>query len=288
MNFPQEHYNHPDSNTEWWYFAGMGELDGVGPLSYHVSFFRKFAGVLKKQIYFVHQGLNINGEFEFQETKNEDVFNKNHHTYCDNHRLHFYIGNWDLEAFGDRYTTTVPGIDSSYKTSFTHIARKRPAIHGPGYYSITDMDVSGAVKGDKFKGRGWFDHEFFDFSSLQLMLIKYKWFALQLDSGIEIMLYVWPKKPTKSFGTIVFPEGETQSIKPGEYCVSPIESGWSFELPKYGMNFKLKENKMANINPELGPAYKEGTFDIVSRMKIGHGYFEMTGGQDALQNPPNA
>jgi len=150
------------------------------------------------------------------------------------------------------------------------------------------MDVQGVIGGEKFTGRGWFDHEFFHLSFKQLLLMNYYWFALQIDSGIEIMLYIWPKEPTKALGTVVFPKGDTQPIVAGDYCVAPINTGWKLELPKYGIVVNLNKITEEKIHPHLGPSYTEGIFDIVSRGKIGHGYFEMTGGQDGLQNSTNA
>jgi len=266
--FARDHYNHRDLKTEWWYFAGIGAVEEVGWTNYHVSFFRKFSSHLKKDIYFGHFGLNMNGEFKFQEKRGD---------YADSSdsRLHFFIDDWYLSGFGDRYMTI---LDKG--TSFVHLAKKRPIIHGPGYYSITDMDVKGRVEGKKFEGKGWFDHEFTNVSGIQLLTMKYIWLALQFAKGMEIMLYVMPQTPAKSFGSIIFPDGGTYRIFPGDYCLrnGSIDDPWILELPYYGISVFLKKKAESKITGFLGPNYTEGIFDIFSRGKIGQGFFEITEG----------
>jgi len=267
MEFPKDHYNHPDLTTEWWYFAGIGELDGK-PTNYHVSFFRKFSHHLKKDIYFAHFGLNVNGDYSFREKESD-------HAKSENSILQVFIDNWDLHRCNNRYVATLD------KDIFlTHIAQKRPVEHKAGYYSISDMDVHGTIEGKIFKGRGWFDHEFFNSRSLQLLLSKYLWFALQLEKGLEIMVYIYPKTPANSLGTMIFPDGKTQTISPGEFCLKEKPSGWILELPDYGMEMGLRRKDKLEAIGNLGPDYTEGIFDIVTRKKIGHGFFEIARGVD--------
>lgn len=266
MEFPKNHYNHPDLKTEWWYFAGRGELDRIAT-NYHLCFFRKFSSKLRKHIYFAHFGLNVNGEFKFKQKTSD-------HANSDNAILQVFVDNWDLHRAGRDHYVTV--LDEG--TSLVHIARKKPAIHTPGYYSITDMDVRGTIDGEIFRGKGWFDHEFKDSSALDLLQSKYYWFALQLDKGIEIMLYVMPKAPATSLGTITFPGGETRRIIPGDYCLKDGPNLWTLELPVYGITVDLHKKADFQIIGNLGADYTEGTFDIVTRGKIGQGFFEITEG----------
>lgn len=267
MEFSKDHYNHSDFKAEWWYFAGIGKLKEIGPVNYHVSFFRKFSSLLKRDVYFAHFGLNMNGQFELKQKTGD-------HADSSDSALHFFIDNWYLCGGGNRFTVI---LDKG--TSFTHIATKRPAVHSrPGYYSITDMHVQGSIKGEVFEGKGWFDHEFKDLSTIKLLMTKYYWFALQFDKGIEIMLTVTPEDPAKSFGTVIFPDGDIQKILAGDYCLrnGSNHDDWILELPGYGISVSLKKKAESKIMGHLGADYTEGIFDILSRGKVGQGFFEIT------------
>ena len=274
ITFPQDHYNHPDLSTEWWYFAGIGLLEG-NPANYHVSFFRKYSSHLKREIYFGHFGLNINGAYGIEEKVSD---------YAGSSKsiLQVFIDNWDLHRAEDRYIVV---LDKG--TSLSHIARKVPVGHRPGYYSISNMDVQGAIRGKVFKGKGWFDHEFFNARGIELLLGRYFWFALQLERNIEIMLYVNSDNPTRSTGTMIFPNGKSQTISPGDYCLhclSHTNSGWALELPDYGIKVIMEKSSELEINGYRGPDYTEGTIDLVTRKKIGHGFFEIGRGLERKRN----
>lgn len=269
MQFPKDHYAHSDCKSEWWYFAGIGDLDGLGSINYHVSFFRKFSSTLKESICFAHFGVNKNGKFEFkQKTSDKDLFSES--------SLEIAVDGWNLNRWGKRMVTL---LDEG--TSLVHIPRKKPAVNRDGYYSITDLGINGSIGGEIFKGRGWFDHEFSNASTIESLMYDYKWFALQLDKGIEAMIHLFPKQSAKSSGTIVFPSGESKTILPGDYCLKPgaTNFGWILELPDYGMEFSLEKQSEAKITHALGPDYIEGTFNVVSRKKIGQGFYEITGGE---------
>ena len=273
MEFPKEHSNHPQYKTEWWYLAGIGELEDTGRTNYHISFFRKTSRSLKKDILFVHFGLNKNGKFEFKEKRAESAFDTTEIPFSG------IIGDWngwELSRFMERYIVV---FGRGKGTSFTHIANKKPVVNKNGHYSITNMTVQGAIEGKIFKGKGWFDHEFNDMSGADIAKLNYKWFALQLDIGIELMLYMFPTNPPRSIGRIVFPGRETQEILPGDYCLRDKRDGigWILEIPKYGMILTMQKQSEAEIKPDLGVGYTEGTVDIISRGKVGQGFFEIAG-----------
>ena len=265
MEFPRDHYNHSELKAEWWYFAATGELKGIGPANCHISFFRKFSRKLKKDIFFGHFGLDVNGKFFFKEKRSG-------HAKAANGILQVFIDDWDFHRVGDRYVTM---LDKG--TSFVHIAEKKSVIHEPGYYSITRTRVQGSIEGEFFKGQGWFDHEFHDTSSMDLLLMKYLWFGIQLRQEIEIMLYIKPSYPASSSGSIIFPYGGAQRIEAGDCCIrSEDDNGWILELPKYGMRLELHKRSENKITGALGPDYTEGTVDVINQGKIGQGFFEIS------------
>lgn len=265
--FPRDHRDHPDFSVEWWYLAGFGRDENFKPVNYHFALFRK------RNFYFAHFGLNVDGVFEFQERVFKDV-----HIENVNGLLQFYIEDWDfhiVEVKGIRFVLRL-----GEGTSIVHIARKRPSIHDPSYYSVTSMDVQGTIGGKAFKAQGWFDHRFFNASTEELLSLKYIWLALQLDTGIEIMLEIRPNSPPESLGSINFPGDEIQKIRAGDYCLRHGESfqGWTLELPTYGMEFDLRKKTKQEVVGQWGPPYTEGTFEVFSRTKIGQGFFEITRG----------
>ena len=89
------------------------------------------------------------------------------------------------------------------------------------YYSLTRMSTEGTVRiGDKtfaVHGTSWMDHEF-STSFLEPGQLGWDWFAIQLDNGVDLMLYRMRREDGTtdpfSSGSLVDKDGQTDSRFP--------------------------------------------------------------------------
>lgn len=259
----QDHLWHPENTAEWWYFTGIGKLGDVERVNFHVAFFRKFSRTFKKHFWFAHFGLWDGEKFHFQ--RKYDIDNSGGSSDgC-------YVGEWELNFKNPEISAMVNNGDWLVFTP-----QKSPVWHADSYYSITDINVHGALLDKNFNGVGWFDHSFFDASVKELLNLKYTWIAIQLEGGIEIMVQ-WSSREPYFLGTIVYPKGSTRSswkIKRNECFRFDKDFGWILDLPGHKLNLELHKRVENRVQGGPEPGYIEGILDVPD----GVGYFEIAEG----------
>lgn len=263
----QDHLWHPDNTAEWWYFTGIGKLGDVEGVNFHVAFFRKFSRSFGKHFWFAHFGVWDGEKFHFQR-KYDLNSSGDLPSGC-------HVGEWELNLIDPGIVTKVGNGDC-----LLHTPLKSPVWHYDTYYSITDMDVRGQIMNLDFRGRGWFDHTYFDASVRELLDWKYTWIALQLDDGMEIMGW-WSSMKPYFLGTIVYPDNsalEPCKVEKDECQLTTIENGWLLELATEGA-FELQKRVENKIQGDPEPGYIEGVLDVRNLVPIGTGYFEIAEGR---------
>jgi predicted secreted hydrolase len=176
------------------------------------------------------------------------------------------------------------------------------------YYSVTRLETKGhlTLNGRTLgvDGVSWMDHEFFS-SAMAPGLVGWDWFALQLDDGREVMLYLLRHQDGSldpaSCGTLVDAAGKTRHLTLSDFQVkstgvwkSPhsqasYPAGWQINFPGAGLNLTLAPT-LADQEVRAGlPAkvsYWEGQVKIQGRQEgspiTGRGYVELTGYAGAL------
>ena len=182
------------------------------------------------------------------------------------------------------------------------LSRKGPK---PGqasyYYSVPRLDTKGTLTldGKKYQigGLSWMDHEFGS-NQLSPDQAGWEWFSIQLDNGIEIMLYVLRNKDgsiePSSSGTWVDQAGseghikvEQAMLKPGRIWKSQASGAeyaveWTLHLPLGELRLKsalddqeFHSKQGAGMNYYEGAIRVEGTHD--GKPVKGEGYLEITG-----------
>lgn len=179
----------------------------------------------------------------------------------------FDLGDWYLLGGGgeDRLRVSTP----EFSFNLTALEAAEPVMQGGSglldfgpigssyYYSRPRMTLSGAIRlGERVEqvtGLAWFDHQWGDFSVNQL---GWDWFALQLDDGTDIMLYLLfdaDLLPVLSSGTLRR-DGVTTVLEPGDFAVDATEHweseatgirypmGWTVRIPSSGMSIELEPN----------------------------------------------
>lgn len=218
FTFPADHGAHPSHRVEWWYVTGHLEADDGAAFGFQFTVFRvglegapasRPSRLAARDLWFGHLALtDVSGNrLLFDERASRGMLGL---ARAAEDRLEVHLDDWTLrEIPGGAWKLAASarggaafGIDlelRSEKPPALHgrspgWSRKGPEPHQSSYYaSLTRLATTGSISMDgrvrPVKGAAWFDHEF---GSDQLApdLTGWDWFAVQLDDGSELMIYV--------------------------------------------------------------------------------------------------
>jgi predicted secreted hydrolase len=251
--FPRDHFNHPDFQTEWWYYTGNLKSPEGHRFGFELTFFRqginrdlaKAAAWDVKDLYLAHLALSdLHGaKFYYSERTNRSGPG----IAAVNESLgRIWNGNWQIQWRGD--DQELSAIDERFQLHLTLHPEKPPVIHGengvsqkaegPGrashYVSLTRLATFGAVELGKEKfevsGASWMDHEFFT-HQLESEQTGWDWLSLQLADNTELMLFRIRRKDGSidpySAGTYVDAKGKTIHLRSADFTLQPAEEIWT-------------------------------------------------------------
>lgn len=325
-SFPRDHGAHPDFRTEWWYFTGNLADETGREFGYELTIFRHAlshpaepdapqSSLAASQVLLGHFAIS-------------DIEGRRHESWerlsrpglgtgsFSTETLDVRLGTWRIamETSGTM-TLTAAGEDSA--VDFRLAPERSPVIHGrdgvhqkssePGqashYISFTRLETSGALtwRGRRFsvKGLSWMDHEFGS-SQLGDEQVGWDWFALQLDSGEDLMLYQLRRRDgtaaPQSSGTLVLPDGTAEEIPATDFVLQPVGTwqspetgatypmGWTIAMPSRGAALKVTERfpeQEMRTERSTGTSYWEGAVAVEGtwqgRPARGRGYVELVG-----------
>ncbi len=323
FQFPRDHGAHPRYKTEWWYYTGHLRTKEGESFGYQLTFFR--AGLKKPDpqarsawalntVYFAHLALSdaARGKFIFREKAGRGALGL---AGAAAGALKVWVDSWSAEMQGDAHH--LQAKDEGLGLDLTLTPIKPPILHGDAgfsrktargdaasyYYSLTRMDTKGRLLlGERtleVSGSSWMDHEFFT-HTLAPELAGWDWFALQLEDGWEVMLYLLRHQDGKidpaSSGTLVDPQGRACHLQPADFKLTPTGTwksphtqavypgGWKLEIPGPGYSLTLTPT-LADQEIRAGEAggvtYWEGQVRVEGRKQqepvSGLGYAELTG-----------
>jgi predicted secreted hydrolase len=270
--FPRDHFNHPEYQTEWWYYTGnLRAVDGHR-FGFELTFFRSALPVASgamstpaawrtDHIYLAHLALSdLDGrEFYHQERMNRagpglagvnDVAER------------YWNGNWRVQW--SRNDQQLQAVTEEVSFSFHLHPETSPVIHGgngvsvkgpqPGetshYISFPLLTAAGKIcfhqKTYEVNGAAWMDHEFFS-EPPDNMLAGWDWFSIQLDNREELMLYRIRRKGGDarfSSGTYVDRGGVGHFLNSDELTLRPVRwwhkypVDWEIAIPRLGLTLK--------------------------------------------------
>ena len=325
--FPRDHGSHPEYRTEWWYYTGHLRTESGKRYGFEVTFFRvsvnppgtaatrwdlqsilpahfAITDVAAKDFRY-YEKLNRGSVFTAGAAVGKlDVFNEGWRAVTNRD------GSWQLVAKAGK-----DAIDLTLRT------RKAPALHGENgisvkaegagfashYYSMTRMDASGTINGERATGLAWMDHEFGS-SALRESQQGWDWFAIQLDDETELMLYIIRRKDgspdVTSSGSLIASDGNVIHIRRDQMRITPLakwkspKSGatypvaWRVELPRFNVSLNVRPVMVAQELMTRGSTnitYWEGACDVSGTFGgspvRGQAYVEMTGYDKALRAP---
>jgi predicted secreted hydrolase len=336
FQFPRDHGSHPEYQTEWWYYSGhLTARDGAA-FGYQLTFFRVALGRPDPQarsawrtntVYFAHLALSdaARGSFRFEEKAGRGALNL---AGAEPGKLKVWVDDWQAEQEGqegqegreaDTHHLRARGEGLALDLSLTPL--KPPALHGQVgfsrkaaaseaasyYYSLPRLKTRGQLTlGGRtlaVTGLSWMDHEFFT-SSMAPNLVGWDWFALQLNDGWDVMLYLLRHRDgtldPASAGTLVDPQGNVRHLKGSEF---KVQAAGSWKSPHTGVSYPARwqitipgAGYELNLTPTLADQeiragapkviYWEGEVGVQGRKSgspvSGQGFVELTGYAGAM------
>jgi len=272
--FPRDHFNHPEFQTEWWYTTGNLTASDGHHYGFELTFFRQ--GVdrdpSKKEtwdiqdLYVAHLALSDldGGKFYHSERTNRAGPGL---AGIDEKQKRIWNGNWEIRWEGNEEILKV--ADDRFRLSFSLHSEKPPVIHGVNgvsqkaageghashYISFTRLLTTGKIemegKSVEVRGSSWMDHEFFT-HSMDAEQVGWDWLSLQLEDDTELMLYQFRRKDGSSdpysSGTYVDAQGKQVHLTAADFRLVPSGEtwtsdvtrakypvAWSVEIPKLGL-----------------------------------------------------
>lgn len=296
VTLPADDRLHRES-TEWWYWTGHLADEMGRKFGFQMTFFVFAIG--ESQAVLSNVALT---DIEGQEFHHKAAFSfASPTTVRDGFKFELGPGAAEGGNGNDWLKADLP--DAGFELTLT--PGKVPTLqHGDGredysiggytyYYSRTRMPASGSVTIDglprKVNGQAWFDHQWGDLQALQEH--GWDWFALQLDDGRDVMLFLVHAADGSSLvgGTVTDASGCAKELKPDEVHVtakntwtSPVSGctypqGWQVELPGLSLEVTpVMANQELYTARDRTKTYWEGA-SVVTGTVGGKGYVELTG-----------
>jgi predicted secreted hydrolase len=299
--FPQDHFSHPEFQTEWWYWTGNLFDEQGRRFGFELTFFRHNVRPIVPtgvwdidHLYLAHLALtDVQGK-KFFHTERVNRQGPGLAGISAEKRL-MWNGNWRVQ-WSDA-AQTLSAIAPELQLSLDLKPAKGPVSHGvdgvsqkaPGkgkashYISFSRLMADGSIRwqGQTFrvKGTAWMDHEFFT-NQLSDQQAGWDWFAIQLNNGEELMLYRLRKKDSSgdisSSGTFIDRQGVARhlsssefSLKPGACWQSSQSKGcyplrWQIDVPSLALKLEASpalESQELASKKGTSPTYWEGAMD---------------------------
>lgn len=277
--FPRDHFDHPEYQTEWWYYTGNVKAADGRRFGFELTFFREGVdrGAAKtgawdvRDLYLAHLALSdLDGEHFYHTERTNRTGPGIAGVSSSEGRI--WNGNWQIRWNGE--VQTLQAIDPRFELQFELRSEKPPVIQGENgvsqkaagaghashYISLTRLTTSGTIvlngKSLKVSGLAWMDHEFFT-HQLESDQIGWDWFSVQLTDNTELMLFRIRRKDGSvdpfSAGTFVDAHGRSAHLRSTDFSLQPSGATWTstvtkatypvrwkIAVPKLGLNLDVK------------------------------------------------
>ena len=327
FEFPRDHFAHPEFQTEWWYFTGNLRANDGHRFGYELTFFRQAqtsepqaevaAAWRTDRIYLAHLALS---DLDGQEFFHTERLNRPGPGLAGAalHDSRYWNGNWEVRWLHPATNNDMHLIAICEQAQLdlqltpekpvviqgqSGISRKGPLPGAASHYlSFTRIRTNGKMQWKahdySVEGLTWMDHEFFT-SPDDKDLAGWDWFAIQLDTREELMLYrIRRTNGDTSFssGTYVDAAGHSRHLDASDFRLHPGTNwtsrktgahypvAWHISVP--ALQLELDEHTALN-NQELDstsdvtPSYWEGAVSYSGALRgapvSGVGYLELTG-----------
>jgi predicted secreted hydrolase len=318
--FPRDHGQHPEYQTEWWYFTGNLRAENGRRFGYELTFFRQAltpsllprpSAWAFRDAYVAHFAITDveQGRFHYDQKTARGALKL---AGADSAGLAVHLGDWfarhkTLAANGDdNEKIHLRAVSSFGQIDLILQSLRPPVFHGdrgllpnsalPGdaayYYSLTSLQTEGTleVSGESLRvqGSSWMDHEFFT-PVANPQIIGWDWLSLHLSDSTAVMLAnlrrVGGANSPFSAGTFIHRDGATQALSSRDFALVP-QAWWT--SPASGGKYPVEwEIKFLDYRLRLTTPVKNQELD--TRRTTGkiywEGYVEIVGkkGQHAIR-----
>jgi predicted secreted hydrolase len=256
FEFPRDYFDHPDFQTEWWYYTGNLKSANGHRYGFELAFFRQAvsrdpaqaATWDLKDIYLTHLALSdLDGQRSYHTERTNRAGPGIAGVSAASARI--WNGNWQIQWEGP--DQKLQAIEKLYQLHLTLHPEKPPVIHGENgvsqksqgaghasyYISLTRLAASGKLElnGETIEvsGLAWMDHEFFT-HQLESSQIGWDWLSLQLEDNTELMLFRLRRKDGSldpfSAGTYVDAQGKSTHLRANDFILQPLAKSWTSPL----------------------------------------------------------
>jgi predicted secreted hydrolase len=251
--FPRDYFNHPEFQTEWWYYTGNVTAMNGHRFGFELTFFRQ--GVNResgnqgiwdvRDLYIAHLALS---DLDGKAFYHSERINRAGPGIAGINQEQGRVWNGNWEAAWINGDQVLEAIDERFSFNLTLHSEKPPVIHGengisqkaesPGrashYISLTRLKTAGSfeLNGMRYSvsGFSWMDHEFFT-QQLEEGQVGWDWFSLQLNDDTELMLFRIRRKDSSvdpySAGTYIDASGRSVHLAKQDFSLVPTEDSWT-------------------------------------------------------------
>lgn len=327
FSFPRDHGPHAEYAIEWWYFTG--NLDaGERHFGYQLTIFRRGLAPQiparasawgAQNIYMAHFALSdvAGGRFYAFDRFSRDGAGL---AGASGDPFRVFLEDWSVTGAGPQsMPMRLQAAQDGVAIDLTLTSLKPPTLQGeaglsqkgptPGnasyYYSLTRMATSGTVsaagQSHSVTGLSWMDREW-STSALEGAVVGWDWFALQLDTGADLMFYRLRTADGAvspfTGGSLTAPDGSVTRLSVEDVRLEPLDtwrsprssavypSRWRISIPKLELELELTPHLLDQELP-VSVVYWEGAVAISGSQGGqpvgGDGYVELTGYADSGQ-----
>jgi len=297
--FPRDYFNHPDYQTEWWYYTGNLQSADGRKFGFELTFFRsavtrdlsKNPAWDVRDLYLAHFAVSdLNGKRFFHSERSNRAGPGI--AGADATQQKVWNGNWSVSwSVGQEHLTA---LADEFAVSISLLPQKPPVVHGENgvsqkstgagnashYFSETRLRASGSIviSGRKYDvtGLAWMDHEFFT-HQLGIDQVGWDWFSLQLADNTELMLFQIRRKDGSidpfSAGTYVDAQGRARHLKKADFELTPTASTWSSPLTHaaYPIEWDIR---VPSLNIALKSRTPLPSQEFAARSEVSPSYWE--------------
>jgi predicted secreted hydrolase len=299
FEFPRDYFNHPNFQTEWWYYTGNLKSANGHRYGFELTFFRQAvsrdptqaATWEIKDIYLTHLALSdLDGQKFYHSERTNRAGPGIAGVSVSSARI--WNGNWQIQW--DGADQKLQAIDKQFQLHLTLHPEKPPVIHGENgvsqksegaghasyYFSLTRLAANGQLElnGETLKvsGLAWMDHEFFT-HQLESSQVGWDWLSLQLEDSTELMLFRIRRKDGSldpfSAGTYVDAQGKSTHLRANDFILQPLAESWTSPVTHatYPIAWKILIPK---LELELEAHTSLAAQEFAGKTKIAPSYWE--------------
>ncbi|HEY2544947.1 MAG TPA: lipocalin-like domain-containing protein [Candidatus Acidoferrum sp.] len=253
FEFPRDYFDHPDFQTEWWYYTGNLKSANGRHFGFELTFFRQAISRDPAQaatwdvrdLYVAHLALSdLNGQqfyhFERINRAGPGIAGVSQSA------ARIWNGNWQIQW--ENTDQKLQAIERIFQLRLNLHPEKPPVIHGENgvsqksegaghasyYISLTRLAATGQLElnGQRFEvsGLAWMDHEFFT-HQLEADQVGWDWLSLQLDDNTELMLFHIRRKDGSvdpfSSATYIDAQGKSTHLRNTDFSLEPLAQSWT-------------------------------------------------------------